>query len=189
MNFKAVFVLLLASSIFSSCATIVGGTYYTANVVVKDHSDALITYNGIQKGQGIAQIKIPRVKSNSVSFVVSKTGCKEQSFSYTGRVIRGWAVLGTLVTWTGYPLPIPYGLVVDLTTGAVFKPDVKENGIIKNDYKSYNYILNYTGCENKPIEETNEIQERLMVLKNLFFEGLISAEEYEREKKKILEKL
>lgn len=189
MNLKAVFVLLLASSIFSSCATIVGGSKYTANVIVTNNSNADIKYNGREYGTGSAYIRVPRNKANDLSFAIKQEGCEEQVFTYSSRVLRGWAIVGTLFTWTGYPLPIPYGLIVDLATGAVYKPDIKEAGIVKKDYRNFIYTIKYTGCDNVPMNTTDETQEKLIALKNLFMEGLISAEEYEREKKKILEKL
>lgn len=190
MNFRGVFTLIISGFVFTSCATIVGGSKYTANVIVQNQPEATIIYNGMQQGFGVAKIRIPRNNANNVSFLIQREGCEDQTFTYSGRVIRGWALVSSIVFWTGAPpLPIPYGAILDFATGAVYKPDVKEIGITKNNYKSFNYALNYTGCKEKPVEKGDETQEKLVVLKNLFLEGLISAEEYEREKKKILEKL
>ncbi|MEN9599294.1 MAG: hypothetical protein RL596_1613, partial [Bacteroidota bacterium] len=34
-------------------------------------------------------------------------------------------------------------------TGAVWKPNVKETGITKQDSKNYNYSIQYKGCPEK----------------------------------------
>ena len=41
----------------------------------------------------------------------------------------------------------------------------------------------------KPVNNKSDNQEKLMVLKNLFLEGFISEEEYEKKKSEILEEL
>lgn len=177
----------------SSCATIVGGSKYKANVIVVGHPKASISYNGFQQGFGNAQLLIPRNKSSNLSFTISEEGCQDQTFSYSSRVVRGWALLGSLVFWTGtLPLPIPYGGILDFATGSVYKPDVKELGVSKNNHDSFNYTLNYNGCSSEStqaIESDSSYrtkEERLIALKALYQDGLITKEEYEREKKKIL---
>lgn len=177
----------------SGCATIVGGSKYSADVMVDDHPDADIFYNGRQYGKGFADIRIPRKEADKLTFTVKKDGCENQDFKYVSRKLRGWAIVGTIFTWTGNPIPIPYGLIVDLATGAVYKPDTSEPGVRKDNYKRFEYTLDYTGCNNvqpksKPLQKSEFTkEERLRELKLLFEHGLITEEEYAEQKKKILE--
>ncbi len=180
-------VLIPILCIFSSCATIIGGSKYYANVSVDDHPKASIYYNDELKGQGYSSFKIPRVDAGDVVFEVKQQGCENQSFVYSGRKIRGWALVSSIVFFTGgSPLPLPYGAAIDFAFGSIYKPDITEKGILRNNYRTYNYILDYTGCgEKRP--ETSSKEERLIALKSLFQDGLITKKEYEEKKKKILE--
>ncbi|MEQ9168187.1 MAG: SHOCT domain-containing protein [Fulvivirga sp.] len=177
----------------SGCATIVGGSKYSADVMVDDHSNADIYYNNRQYGKGYASIRIPRKEADKITFTVKKEGCEDQDFKYVSRKLRGWAIAGTIFTWTGNPIPIPYGLIVDLATGAVYKPDASEPGVRKDSYKRFEYTLDYTGCgdlKSNPIpQKKSEFtkEERLRELKLLFDQGLITEEEYAEQKKRILE--
>ncbi|HEU5292840.1 MAG TPA: hypothetical protein VFU05_19465 [Cyclobacteriaceae bacterium] len=130
------------------CATIVGGSNYTADVIVKDHPSAVITYKDQVKGSGVAFFKAKRSEANKFSVTVKEDGCKEQTINFTTRSFRGGAFVGTVIGWTGLisGIPIPWGVALDLATGALWKPNEKEPGIMKVDYKHYVYTINYTGC-------------------------------------------
>ncbi len=136
--------------IFSGCGTIVGGSKYYAHVKVKDHPMCSIEYMGQFQGNGSALIKVNRRDADNFAFVVNEKGCKEQVFSYHNSVLRGGALFGTLIGWTGLynGIPLPWGIVVDMATGSLWKPDIKEPGISKIDYDNFMYVINYTGCEN-----------------------------------------
>ena len=140
--------LILLSFVWSSCGTIIGGSKYYASVVVKDHPNARISYHGLQRGIGTAIFKVQRNQANKFSFTVKEEGCSEQQFDYRSRSFRGWAFVGTLVTWTGYVagVYIPWGATIDLIDGALWKPNAAENGVIKVDHKNYSYPVNYAGC-------------------------------------------
>lgn len=131
----------------NSCATICGGSKYYAHILVNGHPHADIVYRGMKMGNGSASISVPRREADMFSFTVKEKGCAEQTFSYRTRTFRGWAFVGTLVTWTGESggIPLPYGIVIDLITGALWKPNTAE-GIVKHNYKNFQYIANYTGC-------------------------------------------
>lgn len=81
--------------------------------------------------------------------------CETQEFHFRERTFRGGAFLGTVVLWTGLYInedesvyiPLPWGTVVDIATGALWKPDITEEGIYKIDFNNYNYLINYTGCK------------------------------------------
>ena len=139
-------VLFAAFSFLTSCATICGGNKYWAHVEVPDHPNASIKCNNEVKGKGSATFKVKRTQAKKLSIMVKDEGCDEQTFNYTKNTFRGWAFVGTIVTWTG-SYYIPFGLIVDLANGALVKPNVKEKGVSKIDYKNFKYTLEYNGCK------------------------------------------
>jgi len=180
--------------LFSSCATIIGGTKYRAHITVKDYPKAEIKHNNIFKGYGTAVFKTYRRDADEFTLQIKKPGCKEQTFTYQSRSFRGWSLAGTIVGWTGVLL-IPWGVIVDGITGAWWKPDVKEPGIYKMDFDNFEYVIDYTGCgpaKKQPrkttLKNNNKSSKvaRLREFKALLDEGIITKEEFEREKIKIL---
>jgi hypothetical protein len=193
--------------IFSSCATIVGGSKYTANVTVKNNSGAGIYYNGAKIGLGSASIKIPRKDADKVLFVLKNEGCESQQTPFFSRSLRGWAFGGSLVFFTSLlPFPIPFGLAIDLATGALYKPDVNHMAIQRFSMNSYLYSLEYAGCDanrnRQPppanlIESENEAplivtprvktkEQKLIELKELFDGGMITEQEYQESRRAVL---
>lgn len=147
---KSVFysiVLFLSISLLTGCATIIGGSRYYAHVKVPDHPTAKISYKGEYQGAGDATFMVKRSEANKLSITVQEAGSEEQTFNFTQRKFRGWSFVGTIVTWTGIysGFPLPWGVVVDLSTGALWKPSLDEKGISKMNYRNYNYILDYKG--------------------------------------------
>lgn len=130
----------------SSCATIVGGSKYYARVVVPNRPNAMIKYEGISVGSGTAVFPVKRSSANALSITVKEDGYDEQVFKFTQRTFRGWAFVGTIVTWTGLAggVPLPWGMVVDLADGSLWKPSIAEKGVDKMDLKNYIYTLEYT---------------------------------------------
>lgn len=137
--------------LFSSCATIVGGSKYYANVMVRNNPHAKITYQGTFRGTGTATFKVKRSEADKFFFTVKEEGCEEQKFTYTSRTFRGWALAGTIFGWTDTidGVPVPWGLAVDLATGALWKPNTAENGVVKQDYKNFVYSVHYENCDNR----------------------------------------
>ena len=82
---------------------------------------------------------------------MKEDSCQEQTFDYVSKTFRGWALAGTIVTFTGTAggVPLPWGVALDLITGALWKPNVMERGVTKDDYKNFNYLVKYTGCSTK----------------------------------------
>jgi len=187
--------LIVLSAFLSSCATIIGGSNYYAKVQVPDDSDAKIEHQGSYKGTGEASFKTKRRDADNFSVTVKKEGCETQTKNFTQKSFRGWAFVGTLVGWTGIysGIPIPFGVVVDAATGAWWKPDINEKGVTKQDYNHYIYQIDYTGCDTKAETTINKKSnlkskaDRLRELKKLLDEGVITKEEFEKEKKKILD--
>lgn len=156
--------LLINLFINQSCAVIVGGSKYYAHVVVEDHPDAAIKYEGITRGYGSVTLKVPRKKANNFVITVSEPGCPTIQRQYTERIFRGWSFVGTLVTWTGLTinggpwLPIPFGVIVDGPTGAWWKPDENEVGVSKTDYKNYNYNIIYNECDTTMTRQLDKVE-------------------------------
>jgi hypothetical protein len=140
--------LFVAFCLITSCATIIGGSKYVAHVKVPDHPYAKIMYQGQYQGDGNATFLVKRSEANRFSITIKEENCEEQTFNYTQRSFRGWAFVGTIVTWTGVinGIPLPWGIVVDLATGALWKPNIYEKGVRKIDMKNYSYTIEYKGC-------------------------------------------
>jgi hypothetical protein len=151
---KSFGVLVILGSVFlTSCATICGGSKYNATILVNGRPNAEIVYHGITLGNGSAFIKVKRSQADKFSLTIKEKGCQDQTFDYHSRIFRGWALIGTIVTFTTNTY-IPYGLGIDLITGALWKPDITERGVMKHNYKNFQYIINYTGCQTNSEEVT-----------------------------------
>ena len=201
---KDVAILFFASFAFSfsSCATIIGGAKYNAKVQVPNHPNASISVNGEFKGQGEANFLVKRRDANKLDITVQEEDCEPETTHFTKKAFRGWAFVGTLVGWTGITpnyIPLPWGVVVDACTGAWWKPDVTEKGVSKIDYDNFLYTITYKAIPKKestikPEEKNKEPldaptkskAEILRELKQLFDDGVLTQEEYEKEKAKVL---
>ncbi|MFQ3575316.1 MAG: hypothetical protein SNJ77_02665 [Cytophagales bacterium] len=90
-----------------------------------------------------------RNEAHNFEFTVKNEGYKDQKFSYSQKTFRGWALIGTIVTWSlliiNGVIPVPIGLVVDLCKGALWKQNINEEGVSKIDYKNFKYTV-YCNC-------------------------------------------
>jgi hypothetical protein len=145
-------VLALSYLTLSSCATIVGGSHYVAEIEVKNNPRAEIFYKDKNEGTQTARIRVLRREANKFSFVVKEKGCPDQTFNFRQRTFRGWALAGTILTWTGSTgvIPLPWGVVLDVATGALWKPDQYERYVIKSNYKTYRYVVPTAPCSSAP---------------------------------------
>lgn len=205
---KLYFALCFAAIVFSfsSCATIIGGAKYNAKVQVPNHPNATISVNGEYKGQGEANFLVKRKDANKLDITVQEENCEPETTSFTSRVFRGWTFAGTIVGWTFWLTNAPYviipaGVIVDACTGAWWKPDVAEKGVSRIDYDNFLYTINYnaipkkdsaidpknTGGEQATPNNDKTKADKLRELKQLLDEGILTVEEYEKEKAKILE--
>ena len=180
---------------FSSCATIIGGAKYNAKIQVPNHPTATITVNGDYAGQGEANILVKRQDADKLTVTVKEENCEPETTRFNSKSFRGWAFAGTVLGWTGLiepGIPLPWGVVVDGCTGAWWKPDETEPGVRKIDYDHFLYIINY----GSKIEQKDEIKpenqeavsknDKLRELKQLLDDGVLTQEEFEKEKAKIL---
>ncbi|HTN16919.1 MAG TPA: hypothetical protein VL092_04500 [Chitinophagaceae bacterium] len=141
-------VAIACSLSFTHCATICGGSKYYAHVVVNDKPNAKIMYEGYLEGTGKAVISVKRADAKRFAFTVQQEGCSEQRYQFKSRTFRGWALGGTIITWSYFGIPV--GVVVDLATGALWKPNVYERGIKKLDFKNFKYTVDYTASCTAP---------------------------------------
>lgn len=205
---KIVAIVAITSIFLSSCATIIGGSNYYAHVTVINHPNATIRYKGKIMGSGSAVFKAPRKEAHSFSVKIKEEYCEEQIITYSQRSFRGWALLGSIVFWTGLinGIPLPWGVAVDAASGALWKPSIYEKGVSKSDYKHFNYSIDYNGCTKnreintldnnsyyEPQKQQQIIQqpiksktERLLELHDLKEKGILTGAEFENEKQKIL---
>lgn len=160
--------LIGGSSLLSNCGTIVGGSYYSAHVTVRDRNKAQIVYNGAVRGTKDAYFRVRRSEANKFSFTLREEGCPDQTFHYQLRTFRGWAFVGTVLGWTGISggVPLPWGLATDLITGALWKPNVVDEIVVKKSYKEFIYPVSYTECTNEDEEKENIPLIDIVYLKN-----------------------
>lgn len=197
VNLFYLLIFIALPILLSSCATIIGGGNYYAKVQVPNHQDAKIEYQGSFKGTGEATFKAKRREADNFSVTIKKDGCETQTKTFTQKSFRGWAFTGSLLGWTGLVpgtfIPLPWGIALDAATGAWWKPDINEKGVSKQDYKHFTYQIDYTGCVNKSSStikqenNSNTKSDKLRDLKKLLDDGVITREEFEKEKKKILD--
>lgn len=138
--------ILIIGLSLTSCATIIGGSRYNAHIQVANNPSAQIYYQGNVVGTGYAVVKVKRKEADKFEFFVQQEGKSRQTYRYHSRVLRGGALAGTILGWTGIippGIPLPWGVAVDGITGSWWKPDVSEKGLQKQDYKNFRYIVNY----------------------------------------------
>lgn len=157
MNSLKIFIycLLLSIIFLSSCATIVGGANYKAQVEVSD-PNAKIFYNGQFVGKGVANFKVRRNQANKFSFEVKKDGCDTKKYYYTKRKFRGWAFVASILFLSVRVdnIILPISAAIDVITGACWKPSVLEKGVSKVSYKTFKYYVNYNDC-NQQVPQDN----------------------------------
>ena len=148
-NVLSLLMLFATFSLLTGCATIIGGSSYTAHVKVNEHPYAYIIHNGDNQGTGVAVFKVKWSNANAFSVTVNEENCNEQTISFERRAFRVGSFVGTVVGFTGIisGFPIPLGLAIDLATGALWKPDINEAGVSKTSRENYHYQIDYTGCE------------------------------------------
>ncbi len=101
--------LIVVIILFSSCATIFGGSSYIAHVKVDKHPLARISYNGKEKGVGDAFFKVKRRNANLLAIIVKDSGCETQVFNYTHRNLRVWPLA----------LPLGFATPISILTAAI----------------------------------------------------------------------
>lgn len=138
-------IILVASQLLTGCGVIFGGSKYMARIQVKDHNQAEIFFDGNKIGTGSANGLFRR--DQPLVLTLKEDGCEAQTITYHNTFRTGNFVL-SLVTWG------LVGPLVDVATGACFKPDHKHNPAIqKLSDKNYIFMVDYTGCPTKYINQ------------------------------------
>jgi len=187
--------------LFSGCATIFGGSNYYAHVYVQNRPNTQIIYNGENMGRGTAIFSVPRKNADKFAVVLKEDSGQDESFNFRKRAFRGLAFAGTVICWTGITssgIPLPWGVLVDMSTGALWKPDITEPGVSKIDNKNFQYTLTYTGFNPEapqtssaasiPVQQQQPQTkaQQLIDLKELLDKGILTQEEFDHQKQKIL---
>ena len=172
----------------TSCATIIGGAKYEAEVIVDNHPKAEITYDGKYIGSGKANVRIKRRNANKIVFTVKEKGKQPQDFVFQERSFRGWSFLGTVLLWTGYSngILLPWGVLVDGITGAWWKPDDAEPGVVKVHQDKFRYFLRYDAEADNSSDSLDSLEQKLEQINNLKARGVISDEEYNHMRSNLL---
>ena len=138
---KAVLLAGLITFTFSlsSCGVMFGGSHYDANIKVAEHPNAQIYANGEKIGEGEVSKSLKRNKDLKIE--VKQDGCEPKSQNFEKTFRTGNFIL-SVISW-GLP-----GIVVDLASGASYKPDHKHNNSIeKVSDKKYNFNIDYSECK------------------------------------------
>lgn len=210
--FCATFTLL-----FSSCATIVGGAKYNARVRVPDHPNAKISINGQYRGNGEASMLINRKEANMVNVTVQEGEDEPQTTIFSGRRFRaGTLIFDLLLGWVP-PIPVgvivdaatgawwkpderELGVTKVDTDNYLYTITYRPNPSNKKnaDLPQQNPIPTPTVTDTireEPVTSTVEPAqsltktkaEALRELKQLLDEGVLTQEEYDKEKAKLLQ--
>ncbi len=158
-------ILLTSTVLFSGCASIVGGSTYNAHIIINNnHPKARIMYLGETRGYGDAIIKVSRKDANKFSFIIKEDGYEDQTFNYQRRTFRTAAFIGSVLLWTGITstgIPLPYGPVIDLAFGSVWKPCLYDQGVSQESTKNFKYLINY---DSAPIKSDSVANKNALVM-------------------------
>ena len=211
-----VFLALAAITLsFSSCATVVGGAKYNARVRVPDHPNARITVNGQYLGDGEVTASLNRRECNQVNVVVQEGDDDPQTVLFSGRKFRTGTLIadfflpippGTFIldAITGAwwrpddgDSRITRESVKNYLYTITYNPKEKKPSITSTPVPVSTPQTPVTGSISEPSTTpptvtptkplTQSKAEELRELKKLLDEGVLTQEEYDKEKAKLLE--
>ena len=125
---------------FNSCGLMFGGSKYMGKIEVKNKPNAEIVWNGNTIGKGSAEFLFPR--QENLRLEIKQEGCPTKNVVFPNKFRTGNFIL-SVVSWS------LLGGVLDLATGAAYKPDNDIPGVIQNNTKSFAFNINYTECDKK----------------------------------------
>lgn len=131
--------LLSLTVLLNSCGVMFGGSKYNGTITVKDHPNAEIYVNGKKLGNGTATSLFPRNKELVVE--VKEQGCETKTQTFNKAFRTGNFVL-SVISWG------LLGIIVDLGSGASYKPDHKSNPNVKKEStKDYSFTVDAPVCK------------------------------------------
>jgi hypothetical protein len=137
-SIASLLILIVFSYLFTSCGVIFGGSKYSASIMAKDHPNAEIYVDGKKIGKGTGVGLYPRNEPLTVE--LKQDGCESKTETFNHSFRTGNFILSCF-SWG------LVGLIVDLSSGAAFKPDHKANpSIQKLNTKSFVFMVDYSGC-------------------------------------------
>lgn len=175
------------------CATLTGGSKYTAIIEVPGQPNASIYRENEFIGKQNAIIKVKRNDANKLHFNVRMEGFRDSTYRFCQKKVRTVPITATIIlTVFGGYIGIASGIAIEGATGGAYKPDANEYGISKLNFDSYKYTLQYYQRPikkdlPKPMEEKivvvtkseEEIQQdKLTDLNRMLEEKVIDSLEY-----------
>lgn len=138
LRFIKSLVIVATLLLFNSCGLMFGGSKYNGLIIVKDHPDAQITIDGVDKGKGKYLGTFNR--NEVINVQVKEEGCEQITRPFR-QVLRTGNFILSFLTWG------IVGIGIDVATGAAFKPDhIHDPSIKKAGYKSYIFTVDYPAC-------------------------------------------
>jgi hypothetical protein len=165
-----VFSFIVIGVLTTGCATIFGGSFYIANIVVNNKPDAEIEYQGRVIGKGKAMVKVRRTKADRFSFTIREEGYEPYPVSFHGRDFRFGPFLGDLFLVPYLLVGIPC-LVVDAISGAFYKPDSDDFRIQKIGISNFLYSINLPDSWSRKKKEEKTVQKQFVFATIRLFDG------------------
>jgi len=125
------------------CGIIVGGTRFNGGIVVRNNPDVMIEAEGrlVGRGSGFGRFK----RGRPLQITLKQEGCEPNFVTFGKRLRTASFILSAVMTWG------VYGPILDVVTGASFKPDHRNNpNVTKESYKTFIFVVDYTGCRKVP---------------------------------------
>jgi hypothetical protein len=135
-RFSIIALLLSMTVLLNSCGVIFGGSQYKGTIVAKDHPNAEIYANGKKIGTGRATALFPRDKELQVE--LREAGCETKTQTF-GTSFRTGNFILSVVSWGLFSL-------IDIGTGASYKPDRKNPAIKKESTKDFTFTVDGPNC-------------------------------------------
>jgi len=146
-SIRAVSILTLLSVAMSSCGVMFGGSKFSGSIVVNQHPNAEIYINGSKVGKGSSIGLYPRKRDLTVE--LKQEGCESKTQTFYNTFRTGNFIL-SLSSW-GLT-----GGLIDVATGASFKPDHKSYPEVERmSDKNYIFTMDYSEC---PVENFSTIK-------------------------------
>jgi hypothetical protein len=130
--------LLSMTVLLNSCGVMFGGSKYQGTIIAKDHPNAEIFVDGKKLGNGQATALFPRNKELTVE--LKEPGCETKTQTFNKSFRTGNFIL-SVVSWG------LVGIIVDIATGASYKPDHHNPSVKKENTKDYTFTVDAPTCK------------------------------------------